>query len=293
MLVRLVITALVTFLAAQSAHALDITTCGTVVPERTVGVLVADLECIGSGPSITVERAASLNLDGHTLRVLNPPPPPFVTTAVGVQCSGPGPCVIQGPGTIEADHVAVNLLERAALRMSAGVTLRAPVGIYALRERLAVRLSDVVIEYGASAIYAAAGGDSRYRYAPRVLVEDVLLTFAPELGSRNYTTLSAKTLKGTGLTFVGPREETGNRAIEAKAVSLVNLTMVDVTALGCGVTAERVTLRDSVVTGNYEFPSRPCDIAAIRMPRLIGTTCDHSARQTPPFPFDWDVCLSD
>jgi hypothetical protein len=50
------------------AHAIDVSACGTIVPERDVGVLRADLDCGALPVGVTLRRGARLHLNGHVLR---------------------------------------------------------------------------------------------------------------------------------------------------------------------------------------------------------------------------------
>jgi hypothetical protein len=46
----------------STAHALDITSCGQVVPRRETGVLTGDLDCTATGgtPAVSLENGATL-----------------------------------------------------------------------------------------------------------------------------------------------------------------------------------------------------------------------------------------
>ncbi len=62
------ITAVLVAAITGSAHAGDISQCGTVVPEREVGVLQVDLDCGVLPRGVTLQRWARLELNGHRLQ---------------------------------------------------------------------------------------------------------------------------------------------------------------------------------------------------------------------------------
>jgi hypothetical protein len=64
------------FLVSSTARALDITSCGQTIPVGRVGVLQADLACNDGDNStvadgVTIERNGTLDLNGHSLTVLD------------------------------------------------------------------------------------------------------------------------------------------------------------------------------------------------------------------------------
>ncbi len=54
-------------LSTQPAAALDILTCGAVVPRGEVGVLQNDLTCSGEYAAVSLESGASVDLNGHAI----------------------------------------------------------------------------------------------------------------------------------------------------------------------------------------------------------------------------------
>ena len=58
---------LVMSMLVGTAYAVDIISCGTVVPEHDVGVLQTDLDCGVLPVGVTLQRSARLDLNGHTL----------------------------------------------------------------------------------------------------------------------------------------------------------------------------------------------------------------------------------
>jgi len=54
-------------LCGGRAQALDITSCGQTVPAGETGVLVGDLQCDPATRGVTLQYAATLDLNGHAL----------------------------------------------------------------------------------------------------------------------------------------------------------------------------------------------------------------------------------
>src|SRR5207249_8114063 len=73
-------------LVGNPGWAIDILSCGEMVPAGDVGVLQADLTCSGVG--VEVDEMATLQLNGHSITGASP----------GVFC--PHRCTIQGPGEL-------------------------------------------------------------------------------------------------------------------------------------------------------------------------------------------------
>ena len=65
---RLALVTLLLSVVLRPAHAIDVTACGTVVPEGDVGVLQVDLDCGVLPVGVTLSKGARLDLNGHTLR---------------------------------------------------------------------------------------------------------------------------------------------------------------------------------------------------------------------------------
>jgi len=64
---RLAILTLALSTISGFSHAMDVTACGTVVPERDIAVLQADLDCGVLPVGVTLGRGARLELNGHVL----------------------------------------------------------------------------------------------------------------------------------------------------------------------------------------------------------------------------------
>jgi hypothetical protein len=82
---------------AGTATAVDITTCGALVPEGETGVLQADLS--GCADGVTLAQDATLQMNGHA--ILN-------SSAVGVHCTA-GRCRVTGPGEIGGADFGIRL----------------------------------------------------------------------------------------------------------------------------------------------------------------------------------------
>jgi hypothetical protein len=89
-MMRSVMTLLVVLTLQAIAGAVDITTCGQLVPAGEVGVLQADLSgCVANDVAVAVADRGMLQLNGHAIE----------SGAVGVQCVGRR-CTVEGPGEV-------------------------------------------------------------------------------------------------------------------------------------------------------------------------------------------------
>jgi hypothetical protein len=86
--------ALLTIVAAR-VRAVDVTSCGQVVPNEDVGVLAVDLTCPGVGvvagvlsESGRAKARVTIQLNGHT-----------ISADTGIMCNAR--CTVEGPGTID------------------------------------------------------------------------------------------------------------------------------------------------------------------------------------------------
>ena len=120
------------------AFALDIATCGQIVPTGQAARLVADLDC-ATGDGVVLADRTRLYLDGH---VLSGSP-----DASNVVCQGPR-CKIVGPGEIVGGQFAVTGLSKLSI---SDVTVRDQIrggidGLYFVRAR---RVTMTGIGFGA------------------------------------------------------------------------------------------------------------------------------------------------
>ena len=274
--------ALVLVLAAP-VRALDITTCGQVVPRRTTGVLQVDLSCTPTPSNdnfyrfgIELEGGATLDLNGHTLTLLG------CGNAAGVLCNGncvvtssTGTATIVGPSpqlnegcngifgrTVSASKLAVSSFGNGifAGRRLTAADVTASNNFRGLRARTAV-LDNVT---------ANDNGDAG------ILTQD-----HPSRVRVTNSTVSGNTHFGI---FNGG---VGGGSIHAAGVTVTNN--------GCeGVVAgegKHVQLTDSHVTG------QPKDVETAIRPLLLNTVCGISSHLTGGCADGpngtWGVCAND
>jgi hypothetical protein len=249
-------------LLSTAAFATDVTTCGQVVAPGDVGILQADLDCSGvSGPllaAVLLQENASLSLNGHTL--IGRADEPGVVSDVARRCT------VSGPGTITG----------------------ASTGIYVGMTRLTVH--DLVLQQNNLAIDASVGRlDVRNVTADssvsggRIRADHLTVT---RDGDGNC--IMGGQLRGSDITVTGC-----HTGVTAGVVRVTRLDASDNFTIG--VTAKKVKLTDSVVTGNI-FIGHPLDILTDSMPKLVNTTCGTSAqRDDSPTGVGptWGVCAND
>jgi hypothetical protein len=297
---RRVLTALTCTWLAGSAAALDITTCGQEVPEREVGVLQVDLDCAGTPgrcevtgdpcltsaecapwacePNLRVGRRATLDLNGHTL----------INTAI--QCpdstTRTSRCVIHGPGTVVGDG-AIRCIS-AGPYGNTGHLIVTDVDIQGCRFGIRVE------PYNSSLKATNVTANDNVRdgiVAGKLRATDVTTNRNGDYG------IFAGRVRARRVTA----NDNGESGIYPISDSVGRARISNLTATGngeAGVLAYKVVLRDSVVTGN-QYAGADVDIAIIvsgdyRTPRLVRTTCDHSARvNLDDVLADFDICTGD
>lgn len=250
-------------LFSAPAGAVDVTSCGQIIPARQTADLIADLDCPDAPSSgtlqelsgIYLERGARLHLNGFTLS----------GEVYGVGCEGT--CTIEGPGTIRdfAEGVVsygTTKVENVVFQDSNGYAIH----VYGEKT---LKAEDVTVLDHDGLVAMAA---SRMK-AKNVTIERCW-----------YGIITLKTLVATGLTV----RDCGQRAIGAGTVRGKDLTVVD--NAGIGIIASKIILADSVVTGN-DTGSTGIDLQSARAPKLTNTTCELSADADTGTPFG--VCSED
>jgi hypothetical protein len=304
------------------AAAVDLTACGQTIPAAETGVLQTDLDCSGVGThAVLLLRRATLDLNGHTL--VGGPLSPTVKGAAAADGSGSSSFTIRGPGVIAGTAVdafpfesgnACVLLQggRALLTSQTGVIdiHGCERGIFAPgpgpNPRGSVEMDHVEIHHnfldGTAVRNLSASQVSAHHHvrgsglsAHRLIVEDVTAT-------ANNTGLAAeRVVEGRDVTVehnVGPDPNSAGGAgiYGGRVVRLTNALVRD--NQNPGVTARRVALEDSTVTGNGTGPTHPMvDILAATRPVLSNTLCLHSeayaTTNPPPTSPNWGVCQDD
>jgi hypothetical protein len=102
------IAGLLVLLATDCLAAVDITTCGTVIPKNETGTLQADLAC-GTSPAITMMEGARLEMNGHHISQ--------ASHGVIADVEG-GRLAISGPGEISGTDIGVLVQGPALVTLS-------------------------------------------------------------------------------------------------------------------------------------------------------------------------------
>lgn len=150
---RLLLVMLVLSTMLGPAHAIDITTCGTLVPEGDVGVLQSDLDCGALPVGVRLARGARLQLNGHVLR----------GAVRGVLADfARGRAWIDGPGTVTEAEVGIDTSTVTArgveLRLTDVALNGNGIGVFAHRLRL-TRVDAQGNLHGITANYRVKGDD--------------------------------------------------------------------------------------------------------------------------------------
>jgi hypothetical protein len=245
------------------AGAVDVTSCGQIIPSGQTADLVSDLDCPLDLPSGTLQELSAVYLEpGAKLRLNG-----FTLSGgeVGVGCGG-GRCTIDGPGTI-ADF---------------------PTGILSYASS---RVTDVELDSNdAYAIYQLGNKTLRATNVTVVESNGLVAVVAHRVKAENLSIqgcwygIIATVLTGSDVSVSG----CGQRAIGGGTVRASGVTVVD--NGGIGILAKRIVLADSVVTGNDTIGTG-IDLSAERLPKLTNTTCELSANSETGVPFG--VCLED
>jgi hypothetical protein len=261
------------FSGAATAAAIDITTCGQLIPAGETGILQNDLTC-DTGAVLSMGSDSTFELNGHTITKTG--------NGTVLDVHSPGGHKIRGPGQL------VN------------VSIACGVG-FDYDRKLHVEGIDIVsTTYGAIDCLDQGGlGDNR------LTVKDVNVTAASEsafgiLGRRvkvsdvtiegtNLIALLARRLKGKNVTIIG----NAGRAVASDMGYVNNVTLINSEIrdnAGPGVVALSIRLRSTTVTGNGGVDN--ADLESTRAPILRGSsTCDRSLYPGNGMP--WGVCTDD
>jgi hypothetical protein len=247
------------------AHAVDVTSCGQTLHPGEVGVLQNDLTC-NTGTGVRLENGAVLDLGGHTLTIQ-------LGSFTAVECLAR--CSVLGAGRLTrvgAGPSGAASSRKARGESSTGLDLDGfAVGIQAPFAR--ITLTDTIIQN----VYLGVEGH-------RLDIDDVTIATVVDSNTTCLTGFTGR-IRGQDLSLSG----CGTGIQVGRAVDLTRLTWA---GGGVGViTEKRVKLVDSSVTGGSIV-----DVASGRLPRLLGTTCDHSFRVDSEGHITaepWGVCGSD
>ena len=273
------------------AWAVDVTTCGQVVPENDVGVLQADLDCKGAprtcsyyantpcvsddvcnhagvgrclSQAVILGKGATLQLNGHTIVADG-------SSGLGVWCAHPAlnvRCTVQGPGEIVGGEIGVG-----AYRL-----VIQDVSIHGAHQ--GVVAPTVVV-----ATNVTADGNGLFGlYAGRLTATNVSASNNANAG------IFSPRIRGTGVTT----NDNGEQGLVVyRRFKLTGLTAQNNGAGGIYSTGGGLLI-DSTVSGNlYEGAS--LDLLTAHRPVLRNSTCGASAQLDEtgePGP-SWGVCSGD
>ncbi len=311
---RLFVTTVLVFSAA-TAHALDITTCGQVVPAGETGVLVGDLTCptstlgcyecrpnghcfptgaactteadCGSGdvacstlPAIAIDLKGTLDMNGHAL---------VAPGQVAVVCRSKGPCTVTsttGRGEISGSSLGI-LMVSGKLDVS-NVDLHDNTGAGILTPLLAVRMR-------LTSVTANNNGGMGIR-ADTVKANGVTASGNGQFGIEARGKLQGSNVVTNDNGYTGCIAGRGAKLATFTATG--NGTAGDNGGGGLIVGAGAAHVSGATITGNTFTDgngSAPLDLITVRKPRFSGT-CDHSAsfdRKTGDLGPSWGVCSGD
>lgn len=249
--------------ALPASAIVNVTTCGQVV--RGVGVLTADLDCSAQADD-AVKLSGKLLLGGFTITGN----PGFDV----VRCETGG-CKVVGPGTLTGGADAIRSDKRAT---ADAVTITANGG-------------DGVRTDGSAKVRSATvtsnGGDGvRAKGSAKIEASDVSGN-----GSDGVRADKTIVVKGSTVTANGGNGVDSDTKAKVQATSTVGGNGLD------GVRGVRVSLKDSVATGNGVSPvcgvTDDCaDLAAELGARVIGTATCGTSRRTEGGG-TWGVCAND
>lgn len=268
----------VVIISVHPAAAVDVTTCGQTLPERSVGVLTGDLVCAPGERGVTLGANSTLDLNGYDI---------VAPDGWAVWCEPSRRCTLIGNGgEIRDANAGVYIQNRSRLLMS-DVTVRdCEVGVLAEdwhngKNGAKAHLTNVLV----------TGSSSSAIRVGRVQLQNVALVDNPGGG---LTSSWIGKVKAKGLTVSGNATSANCQQFGCEGVEAGTFTGKDVVLTdnaGVGIRSKWVRLADSTVTGNIRAGSA-VDILSYQLPRLLRVICDRAADAANPGN-DWGVCRYD
>jgi len=281
----LLATLVVLTLATVRADALDIGSCGASIPDGEVGTLTTDLVCTDPAPAITIGEGARLELGGHRVEGLSVDGPTSLTV---LRCVSKR-CTIVGPGEVVGND-GVGPTGSCVAGPSGGklkVTVDGP-GTVDIHD-----CSTGVLASSAKLEGVTAHGCVTGLYGVRLKLVGTH-TFGNQVGIFGIS-IAGRDLVSEMNSFhgiIGAGGGPGGGNVRIKNGEMTGNG-------GTGVIGNRLSLRDSTVTGNDGY-GQGIDIAAFLEPKLHDVTCVKSGRtseaytQGPPALIGtWSVCSGD
>jgi hypothetical protein len=262
----------IVLLLASRAWALDITSCGTSVPSRVVGVLQADLVCSDT-TALLLGLRSTLDMNGHTLTV----------SGHGVYCGGSCRIVsaLATPGTIVGSSGPFSIgiwgLDDSSIRVENVIVHGFHLGIFGYGIR--VRAVDVVV-------FDNDVGIGGHDHGVKSLRADHVTATGNGIGIFVTNNVRARDSSVTDNATTGI--DAGFR-LSGKNLTVTNNGAVGIdTSLGYGDRWGAIVVKDSTVTGHTT------DLVAGRRPFLRNSSCDTSEHRQGFASFGtWGVCASD
>ncbi|TMA51108.1 MAG: hypothetical protein E6J76_10640 [Deltaproteobacteria bacterium] len=280
---------------AGTARALDITSCGVLVPPGEIGDLQADLSCPATSgfcvrdPSVSCTSSAecppppcdahgrplpTCSLDGGTLggnATLHMNGHSISGGTVGVFCRSK--CLVEGPGEIFGVESAVVFLRARAAVQNLNVHDTTFFGIG----------SPILGSLDLANVTLSNIGDNAIR-AGRVSATNVTVTNSGNVYGAVYANAR---LRGANVTV------TANPEYGVFCNGSVKVSGLVATDNGEeGLVATRALLTDSTLTGN-DAAGEGVDLRATSRPVLVNTTCGRSGRIPSDTGESWGVCTGD
>ena len=274
-------------LLATSARASDVTQCGQTVSTGDVGVLMVDLVCPGTS-AVKVSNGGTLELNNHSISApgASAVAADFVPLPTGVPRHK---FRVVGPGTIYGSDTGIEGI--GAIQVSMVTIHDTGTGIKTTSDNRngKLKLSNVSITQSSDPT------DGVGVIANKVRASGLTVTGMPFDGIIVQKISGADVIasgNGPGIPSLGV-----GFGIGAETIHLQNLTANDND--GAGVFAEKITLRDSTVTGNRGAITDPdtlhhtsdIDVFTDSQPRLVNTVCGKS--YNPGLDGSWHVCQND
>jgi hypothetical protein len=263
-------------LVANAALAVDVTSCGQVIPANEVGSLTGDLDCSAAAAgskAVSLGNRATLELNGNTIVAPE--------AGVGVSCDSVRRCTISGPGFVLGAPPAKT--PGVGIASDGAVTVNGPIQIY--RNETGILAADGKVTISGAVLRNNGDG---------IIAKIVRGGGVFVLNSTRVGIKAAKKVQG------GPYEirDSGWAGIETMKFRIDGLSATSNgfagTTSGGGVLAtKRGVLRDSDVSAN-EFDGVPADLVTGRRPVLIDSSCSASAMLVGGLPSGtWGVCVTD
>jgi hypothetical protein len=266
----LVSSAVLVFLSAGSAKAVDVTTCGQVI--KGTGDLVSDLDC-SSHSGRALQLIGRLRLNGFKITG---------NSAFPVVFCNIGSCTVLGPGTLTGGTKGVTS-DVGVKVVDATVELNSGDGVFSFRSAR-IQGASVIANNGGNGVHASrtvsiVGG--------KLALPDVVVS-----GNGGDGIQAVRTVRIQDAVV----SDNAGDGVETEGAASLNAAVVQGNGFD-GVRALSVRLRDTTATGNRTAP--PCgvtdvcaDVAAEKKPALAGASTCEISRDTGTGG-TWGICTLD